>query len=758
VSWLDELNPVQREAVEHFEGPLLVLAGAGSGKTRVLTYRIAYLIEHYGVDPARILAVTFTNKAAGEMRARVRALLGGEPAGLWMGTFHALGARLLRRYATRVGASPNFTILDADDAERVVKRVMEPLRLPRRFRPEAVARAISEAKNRLVGPDAFAEIALDPFHRAVAEVYPRYVAACAESNAFDFDDLLVKPVELLERHRDVLRALQERFRFVLVDEYQDTNHAQYRWLELLCRAHGNLCVVGDDDQSIYGWRGADLRNILDFERAFPNARVLRLEQNYRSTQTILAVANAVIAENVRRKGKRLFTENPPGEPVRLVRAWDEEDEAAWVVEEIARRIAEEGRAHRDFAVLYRTNAQSRALEEALRRAGMPYRVYGGIRFYERREIRDVLAYLRLLANPKDAAAFLRVVNTPRRGIGDASLTALASWAAAQGVPLLEAARRAHEIPDLAPAAAAALVGFAALVERYAALATQMSVRELLRHLIDELGWLDRLREEGVEGEERAANVEELIAGAAEFGQRGTAETDAGEGARTELERYLQQIALITDVDRMDPDADAVTLMTLHNAKGLEFPVVFVTGLEEGLFPLSRAYDTPEALEEERRLFYVGITRAREVLVLTHARARRRGGEVLLAAPSSFLRSVPASAVVEEETERARARPRGARRWWAEEPGAGASAPGTEDAGSRGWRYEWAPEAVEVPELAEGERVRHPRFGLGTVRALDGWGPDLKATVEFDEVGPKRVVVRYANLEKVVGEPADGDRT
>jgi DNA helicase-2/ATP-dependent DNA helicase PcrA len=553
----------------------------------------------------------------------------------------------------------------------------------------------------------------------------------------------MKPVELLRSHPDVLAELRERFHFALVDEYQDTNHAQYVLLETLTREHGNLCVVGDDDQSIYGWRGADIRNILEFEKDFPRARVIRLEQNYRSTATILDVANAVISANVQRKGKQLFTENAPGAPVTLVRAADEEDEAAWVVGEIERARAGAERAYGDIAVLYRTNAQSRALEEALRRAGLPYRIFGGVRFYERREIRDALAYLRLIANPNDATSFLRVVNWPRRGIGDATLTALATWTAERSLPLLEGARRAAEIPGLTPAGARALAEFAMCIDRFAGLAAALSAHELLTRLVEEVRVLEALREEGVDGEERAANVEELVASAADFQSRWILDEEdrAALADGHELDLFLQQVSLLTDVDRMDPDADAVTLMTLHNAKGLEFPVVFVTGLEEGLFPLARAYDTQQELEEERRLFYVGITRARETLVLTHAFARRRAGDRLLASPSSFLQAIPDAGITQTETPRAMQRRSRRGGWWAEEsprddawrgPTLGAADPD---------------DAPVIPQLAKGERVRHPRFGVGTVAGLDGGGTDLKATIDFDSVGRKKVMVRYANLEK-----------
>jgi DNA helicase-2/ATP-dependent DNA helicase PcrA len=741
------LNPEQRRAVEHFEGPLLVLAGAGSGKTRVLTCRIAHLIEQHGVDPNLIMAVTFTNKAAEEMRLRVQRLLGSEPSGMWIGTFHSMGARILRRHATRLGFGPGFTILDADDSLREIKRVMESLNLPKRWKPQAVQGAISAAKNQLVTPEVYSEAAFDPFARTVADVYPAYQTRLREGNAFDFDDLLVKPVELFESFAGVLEHFRRRFRFILVDEYQDTNHAQYRFLELLAREHSNLCVVGDDDQSIYGWRGADIRNILEFERDFPAARTIRLEQNYRSTQVVLDAANHVIAENINRKGKTLYTNNEVGEPITLVRATDEIDEAEWIASEIRAGLAiDSDLQHRSFVVLYRTNAQSRALEEAFRDADLPYRIIGGVRFYERREIKDVLAYLRLISNPRDTASLLRVVNYPRRGVGDATLTALLTAAREAGVGPLQMARSAASIAGIRPAGGAALEKFAQLVERYRALASQLHVHELLSELVAELRLLENLREEGYEGIDRAQNVEELVAAASEFDAASALESEDLEeiGEITELDLFLQKVSLVADVDNLDPEADAVTLMTLHNAKGLEFPVVLISGLEEGLFPLSRAYDSLEELEEERRLFYVGITRARRKLYLSNAKRRRRAGDWIVSSPSSFLRPIPDELLETRETERYTERVssrRGLGGWW-ETP---SRLERQTVPGELTYDYSASQDMQPLPQLAEGVRVRHPRFGAGTVMALDGTGYELKAVIDFESVGRKKVVVRYANL-------------
>jgi DNA helicase-2/ATP-dependent DNA helicase PcrA len=746
--YLELLNPEQRIAVEHFEGPLLVLAGAGSGKTRVLTSRIAHLVEHHAVDPASILAVTFTNKAAEEMRNRVRVLLGSEPAGMWIGTFHSIGARILRRNATRVGFGPDFTIHDADDSLREIRHVMEDLQVPKRWRPQGVREAISAAKNQLITPEGYAEVAYDPFSRIVADVFPAYQARLRQSNAFDFDDLLVKPVELFESHPDVLARFRRRFQFILVDEYQDTNHAQYRFLELLAREHGNFCVVGDDDQSIYGWRGADIRNILEFEKDFPETRTIRLERNYRSTQVILRAGNSVIAENLKRKGKTLYTENEVGSAITLVTTLDEVDEAEWITGAIAERLSRTPElGYRSFVVLYRTNAQSRALEEAFRDADLPYRIIGGVRFYERREIRDVLAYLKLISNPRDTASFLRVVNYPRRGVGETTLTLLLEAARSDGLTPLEAARAASRVARIRPAGAAGLESFARLIDRYRELAHHMPVHELLTELIVELRLLEHLRDEGHEGIDRAQNVEELVAAASDFEAKTMLESEDLEQVEelTELDLFLQKVSLIADVDNLDRDADAVTLMTVHNAKGLEFPVVVIAGLEEGLFPLGRAYDSLEELEEERRLFYVGITRAQKRLYLTHAQTRRRAGDWMVSSPSSFLRPLPEDLLERFETDKYLERLSGRRRA-AERPDWHAWRGPARPSGELTYDYSESQETPQLPRLEEGSRVRHPRFGSGTVAELDGGGADLKVVIDFDSVGRKKVVVRYANLE------------
>ncbi|MEX2527980.1 MAG: UvrD-helicase domain-containing protein [Gemmatimonadota bacterium] len=758
-SYLEGLNPQQAEAVHHFEGPALVLAGAGSGKTRVLTARLVHLIQHHGVSPERLLSVTFTNKAAGEMRRRTAGMLGSAPRGMWIGTFHSMGARLLRRHADALGWSRAFTIYDADAALRLVKETQKQVGVdPKRWNPKGVRGAISDAKNRLISPEAYLQEFGDSFDlmaRMVARVYPEYQASLRRQNAMDFDDLLVKPVELFLRDEPLLRSYQDRFAFLLVDEYQDTNRAQFRFLELLGKAHGNLMVVGDDDQSIYGWRGADLRNILDFEETFPGARVVRLEENYRSTVTILEAANAVIQRNVHRKGKTLRTQRETGQRLTLTECADEADEASWISQAIQEaQQSDPGLALRDFAILYRTNAQSRALEDAFRRGGIPYQIIGGVRFYERREIQDLLAYLRLISNPLDRQAFQRVVNVPRRGVGATSLERLESWMAAAGIPPMEGAARATEAPGLSSSAVRGLEAFAALIQRFSGLAAQHAVGEVVEALVGELELLRHLREEGPEGDDRADNVKELIAGAMDFQARQEVELEEGEGdGFTELDIFLQQVALVADVDRHDPEADQVTFMTLHNAKGLEFPTVFISGLEDGLFPLGRAYEEPAELEEERRLFYVGITRAQDRLHMTYARQRRRGGEYMAGRLSSFVDEIPGELVEVGRTQRLS-------RNWASYPGTSSRAGGRRDesasnfGGGREWVLDPEPEHdadagmdQDRPRFTKGEPVLHPTFGSGVVEEVSGFGPDLKVTVRFQKAGRKKLLARYADLRR-----------
>jgi DNA helicase-2/ATP-dependent DNA helicase PcrA len=726
---LEGLNPEQLEATEHFEGPLLVLAGAGSGKTRVLTARMCHLIQHHGVSMDRILAVTFTNKAAGEMRDRIGRLLGSEPSGMWVGTFHAIGARLLRRHGHRLGWDRTFSIFDSDQSLRLVKSVQESVGLdPKRWSPKAIRAELSNAKNRLIGAQEFSSMnegSFDLFVRNVARVYPEYQKTLEHQNAFDFDDLIMKPVELFEQNVELLDRYRDRFQLV----------------ELLASRHQNLMVVGDDDQSIYRWRGADIRNILDFEEGFPGARVVRLERNYRSTQRILDAANHVIAENVNRKGKTLRTERPGGDAITLMESFDENDEARWIVAEIEERVREDPLlSYRSCAILYRTNAQARALEDAFRREGVPYQVVGSVRFYERREIQDVLAYLRLISNPRDEVAFARVVNYPRRGVGLTTLEHLRRWATAQGLSLLEASARADEIGEIRAAGARGLMTFADLIQFFSARATQARVGELLEELIERLDLVRHLYDEGPEGEDRTRNVAELIAGALDFDAALVQSIDPDDiDTFTELDLFLQQVALVADVDRLDPDAETVTLMTLHNAKGLEFPIVFIAGVEEGLFPLGRAYDDPEALEEERRLFYVGITRAEDKLSLSWARQRRRAGDFSYNTLSSFVEAIPTELVDGRKTQRLQVVSQSTPHHGRARTGAW-SEPSYEPDDDLGMNQ-------DVPRFVKGERVVHETFGSGAVVEISGFGRDLKVTVDFDDAGRKKLLLRYAALEK-----------
>ncbi|MEN8143403.1 MAG: UvrD-helicase domain-containing protein [Gemmatimonadota bacterium] len=747
-----QLNAEQHSAVQHGLGPLLVLAGAGSGKTRVLTARVARLIEEEGVAPHQILAMTFTNKAAGVMRDRIADLIGGEPRGLWVGTFHSIAARVLRRESEGASRTRGFTIYDSDDTLRVIRRAMEEAGLDtQRWSPQAIRGRISDAKSALVTAPDYSATAFNLMSKAVASVYPIYERMLVQANAYDFDDLLLHTALLLENNPPIGDHYADRFLHILVDEYQDTNHAQYRIVRRLAEGHGNVCVVGDDDQSIYGWRGADVRNILDFERDFPGTEVVRLEQNYRSSASIIDVANAVIALNRSRKEKRLRTERGAGDSVVVARLRDEKAEAKWVVE----RFKAFGVRATDCTILYRTNAQSRPLEEALRRVRIPYRVVGGVRFYERREIKDVLSYLLLTVNPADETAFGRAVSWPRRGIGSVTLERLRDWASAQGVPLLAAAERAAEIPGLPPAGARALVDFAAAIAALRNLSQEETVEAVLRECLSSCGLIAALESED-DGEDRLANVTELLAATAAFDPSQVEDADA---EATDLELYLQSAALQTDADEMDDSEDCITMMTIHSAKGLEFPVVFLVGLEDGLFPLARASESEEELEEERRLFYVGVTRAEDHLLLSHADRRWRYGAESRSAPSPFLQELPdesvrrvhvggrsAGPVPAYRAHRPRqpapstGAPPETRFSWRRSPGRD-SRPGPQPAGVR---YDFG-DTQEPLRIEPGARVVHPHFGSGEILTVSGHGTSVKADIEFEGYGTKRVVVAHAHL-------------
>ncbi len=745
------LNPAQREAVEHVHGPLLVLAGAGSGKTRVLTARIAALIDRHGVPPDRIFAVTFTNKAAGEMKQRIGQLLRRDPSGLWIGTFHSLSARLLRREAELLGFTRGFTIYDEDDRLSLIKRLLEQRgHSAKMFPPRAVQAIVSAAKNRMMSPATLAaSSSFDRLTEVAADVYGAMGPALKAANAMDFDDLLLHPLTLFREHPGRLKAYQERFRFILVDEFQDTNKAQYALIRLL-GVHGNVFAVGDDDQSIYGWRGADVRNMQEFLRDFEGARLIRLEENYRSTQIVLDAANGVIAENTGRIGKTLTTRRRGGETVTLLAAADERDEAEWVARELERRSAAGDWQYPEMAVLYRTNSQSRALEEAFRRAGIPYRLIGASSFYERREVKDLLAYLRLVANPADDEAFLRAVSVPRRGLGETSLATLGRQAVQWGKPLLETARVADRVPDLRPNVREAFRNFAGFIDGVRERAGRLPPAEILEQIIRGIDYEAMLHAEGPEGADRWENVRELIASAADWSEEVTEDPEGG----TPLERFLAEAALLTSADNVVGNESGVTLMTLHTAKGLEWPVVVLTGLEHGLFPLARAEEQPDGLEEERRLCYVGRTRAKDKLYLTWARARRRGGELRPGIASRFLRALPPGIIEERRTTSL---------WAPDWSGTGGRRSGGGGWSRRGYgsfdadappprRPAVPPDdeaSQDAPRYVKGERVRHRRFGGGTIQGLTGTGRDLKVTVAFDdeEVGVKQLLVAYAGLER-----------
>jgi len=762
---VEALNPAQQEAVRALDGPVLIVAGPGSGKTRVLTHRVGYLIASGRAAPWQVLALTFTNKAAREMKSRIRSLVPEESGGdIWMGTFHSTFARVLRREAEHLGYTSDFSIYDTDDQERVIRNLMGEYQIdPRQYTPKMIRSLISGAKNQLVGPDQYARLASSLAEDKAARVYRPYEETLRRANALDFDDLLIKPINLFQDNREILEKYQQRWRYIHIDEYQDTNHAQYRLARLLAETHRNICVVGDDAQSIYAFRGADIGNILSFQRDYPDATVVRLEQNYRSTKTILRLADSVIKHNKERIEKKLWTDNVDGEEVVLLEAISEKDEALKLEQHIRDLKVRNGYGYDDFAVLYRTNSQSRAIEDALRRGGIPYRVIGGISFYQRREIKDVLAYLRVVVNPRDVASVRRVVNYPTRGIGSKSMESVESFATDHDVSLWEALRRADET-GIGPRAVNAIRGFVQLIEEYAERARTEPAGPLARDLIKDSGLTSELRREhSTENLVRWENVQELVNAIAEY--------TAARDEEATLSEFLQEVSLFTDADTDDPESDRVTLMTLHASKGLEFPCVFITGMEEGLFPLSRSLDDPADLEEERRLFYVGVTRAEQRLFLTMARGRFRFGEQQPGIPSRFLDEVDAELL---RAEGGRSRPSRENRFRSPRRGYGDGLRANES----GWvEYEALdPDYYRAPlrasgsarssvpseptdrrvvfdegeggEIRPGVIVEHDQFGSGRVLSVDGAGPQAKASVDFVEYGTKKLVLRFARLRVV----------
>lgn len=802
---LQQLNPAQRSAAETLQGPVLILAGAGSGKTRALTYRIAYMIEQ-GVNPYHILALTFTNKAAGEMRERIAHLVGEEKARhIWAGTFHSMFARILRIEAEAIGYTSSYSVYDADDALSVVKAVMNSMGISQQqYTPQAIRNTISGAKNKHIGWQEFQREAGSIFEKQAGAIYQEYEKRLQANNAMDFDDLLINIIRLFQTREDILAKYQTRFSYVLIDEYQDTNKAQYMAVKLLAQAHQNICVVGDDAQSIYRWRGADIRNILDFERDYPSAKVLRLEQNYRSTKTILSAANAVIANNRDQLKKELWTANDDGELIDLIRCRDDREEAEQIVKTIRSEVSRR-RAYRDIAVLYRTNAQSQAIEDALRRENIPYTIIGGVSFYKRKEVKDTLAYLKLIANERDAESLQRIVNEPPRGLGKTSLQAIADYAEREGISLFDAYCIADSIPGLQKRAQTAALDFSAMIRRFVGVRDQLRPDELARTLMDTTGLLRMYEEDGSdEALDRWNNIQRVLSHIAEYHEKNPDST---------LEQYVQEIALVSDMDTADTKGQAVLLMTLHSAKGLEFPVVMIPGMERGLFPMGRSEQNKEEMEEERRLFYVGITRAQEKLVLIHADKRYRFGEISYPLRSGFLEEIspdllhstgagsssrsrsPWGHTTTERTifsddnipiAKDEHQPPSIRfidedssfEGFSDEPlpqkplhkaSQKSSVSSQKLSSSSSSRSQWSSPAKPSPSasapketkqmaaqraheqhtsssnLRKGARVRHEMFGVGTIMAVGGAGDMARVEVSFHSVGRKSLLVKFAKL-------------
>ena len=720
---LTDLNPTQREAVAATEGPVLVVAGAGSGKTRVLTYRIAHLVRDLGVSPYEILAITFTNKAAGEMKERVGRLVGRVANDMWVSTFHSACVRILRQEIHRLGYRSSFSIYDDADATRLITLVIRDLDLdPKRFPPRQMKAAISKAKNELVDYESYAGQDSGFYHERVSDIYRLYQQRLVEASAVDFDDILTLTVEILQAFPEALERWQSRFQYLLVDEYQDTNRAQYMFVKMLAAKHRNVCVVGDSDQSIYAFRGADMRNIMEFEKDYPDTRVILLEQNYRSTQTILDAANAVITNNAGRIPKRLWTDAGAGESIVVFEAEDEHEEAAYVAEEIA-RLRDIGVGLDDVAVFYRTNAQSRVIEELFVRFGVTYQVVGGLKYYDRKEVKDALAYLRAIVNPDDQVAVKRIINTPKRSIGDTSVAHVDRFAESEGITFMRALRRVDEIDALTPRAQRAIAEFVAVMDILAGRAVD-GPESALDAVLNDTGYLDMIRSERtIEAMGREENLTELLTAGGEFEETGPASMGPDEWGRLDgigkLQMFLESISLVADLDGIE-DTEAVTLMTLHNAKGLEYPAVFVTGLEDGVFPHVRSLGDPRELEEERRLCYVGLTRAEERLYLTRAWSRNLWGQNNYNGPSRFLDEIPESLTTKAKRVRR----------------------------SRTMETRTPTSTVSDADVSIGDRVRHTHWGGGTVKEIVGAGDRAEAVVIFDDHGSKRLLLAWAPLEKV----------
>lgn len=743
MSKYDLLNPEQKEAVFHYEGPLLILAGAGSGKTRVLTHRVAWLVEEKQVNPWNIMAITFTNKAAGEMRDRVETMLGGALGGVWVATFHSTCVRILRRYIDRIGFGTNFTIYDGDDQKTIIKEICKRFQIDTKlYRERFFMAAISAAKDELLSPDDYAkQVHGDTRKQKVAEVYREYQKQLRASNALDFDDLIFRTVELFQKDAEVLEQYQDRFRFIMVDEYQDTNTAQFKLVSLLAAKYRNLCVVGDDDQSIYRFRGANIQNILSFEEVYPDAKVIRLEQNYRSTQNILTAANEVICHNEGRKEKKLWTANGDGDKVRFRQFLNGFEEAEYVAGMISRKVGAGKWRYGDCAVLYRTNAQSRMFEEKFLFANVPYKIVGGINFYGRKEIKDVLAYLKTIENGQDDLAVRRIINVPKRGIGATTINRVQEYANTEDMSFYDALRVAGTIPGVGKSVAK-LDGFVQMIQTMRSKQPYYSVKELIEDVLEQTEYRKELMSEGTEEAlDRLANIDELLNKAASYAEHADNPSLGG---------FLEEVALVADIDNLEEDADHVVMMTLHSAKGLEFPVVFMVGMEDGMFPsyMSISSEDPADLEEERRLCYVGITRAKETLILTSARQRMVRGEIHYNRVSRFIEDIPKEVLAENET--ANVQPKEKK----ERPETKAHA------AYRQMRETFKTKAFAQPQVEAkkegglsynvGDRVRHIKFGVGSVTDIREGGRDYEVTVNFDRVGVKKMFASFAKLTKVEG--------
>ncbi|MDH2850936.1 DNA helicase PcrA [Enterococcus faecium] len=736
---LNGMNPRQKEAVLHTDGPLLLMAGAGSGKTRVLTHRIAYLIEEKEVNPWNILAITFTNKAAKEMKERVNAILASGGEDVWVSTFHSMCVRILRRDVDFIGYNRNFTIIDSSEQLTLMKRILKELNIdPKKYDPRSILGTISQAKNSLQTPQDFAKMQGSYYEEIAAKCYAAYQKELQYNQCMDFDDLIMNTIRLFEEHPDSLTYYQNKFHYIHVDEYQDTNHAQYTLVNLLAGRFRNLCVVGDADQSIYGWRGADMQNILDFEKDYPDAAVILLEQNYRSTKNILSAANQVIENNSNRKPKNLWTENKEGNKITYYRADNERDETRFIVDRMQEEIRRNHRNYGDFAILYRTNAQSRVMEETLLKANIPYKMVGGHKFYDRKEIKDILAYLNVLVNPQDSISFERIVNSPKRGIGPGSIEKLRSFASLHEWPLLEAAQNV-DLANIGGKAGQQLGAFGEMIQEVTQMIPYLTVTELTKEVLDRSGYLEDLKiQNTLEAQARIENLEEFLTVTQEFDKQFEQQNEEDADAPEEkLTVFLNDLALVSDIDNLEEDASQVTLMTLHAAKGLEFPVVFLIGLEEGVFPLSRALMEESELEEERRLAYVGITRAEEALYLTNAFSRTLYGRTQYNRPSRFVEEIDQELL---EIEGMRPTPKKTP-VFAKKTAYSYKQPETAVVPSKsatgGENNSWKP----------GDKVKHKKWGLGTVVRVSGTSKDLELDVAFPSQGVKRLLAAFAPIEK-----------